>query len=180
MNKAIKQIFIGFAGWLFFFFTACERNSVIPVGKMQKLLYDLHKMEGVLQEKGYDVINDEEYNAYLAAVLRKYGVSQQTFDSSLVWYTAHPRRFEAIYPKIIEKLEQEKGAIPIEETEVIFLPEVQKNTSCQFNYVESVYHFLFAKKLKINYLPYSYERVCVSEQEWNYREKGCKNFYISK
>ena len=48
--------------------------------------------------------------SYYDAVLAEHGVTRAQFDSSLVWYTAHPQFFNKIYPKALKDLEAEEEA----------------------------------------------------------------------
>ena len=43
-------------------------------------------------------------------MLEKHGITQSQFDSSLVWYTAHPVFFDKIYPKVQAELKAEHDA----------------------------------------------------------------------
>lgn len=97
------------------FFAACtvRPRNVLTGGEMEDVLYDLHRAEGILQAKGYAYGHDEENAAYYEAILRKHGVTQAEFDSSLVWYTDNPRRFDKIYPKVVERLQAEKEALAL-------------------------------------------------------------------
>ena len=74
---------------------------------MRSLLVDLHKTDGMLQVNGWQISNDEVRDIYYAQVLEKHGTTQAQFDSSLVWYTAHPQFFNKIYPKVLKELEAE-------------------------------------------------------------------------
>ncbi|MBQ4391060.1 MAG: DUF4296 domain-containing protein [Paludibacteraceae bacterium] len=85
----------------------CRPRGVLSQHKMRSVIYDLHRADGILQQSGYTYGHDEELNAYYEAVLEKHGVTQAQFDSSLVWYTANPNRFQLIYPKVIQKLEED-------------------------------------------------------------------------
>ena len=89
----------------------CRPRGVVSQQKMMDLLYDLHKAEGVLQQAGYSYGNDEELNKYYAVVLEQHGVTKAQLDSSLVWYTAHPRRFAYVYPAVVARLEAETEAL---------------------------------------------------------------------
>ena len=77
---------------------------------MRSLLVDLHKTDGMLQVNGWQISNDEVRDIYYAQVLEKHGTTQAQFDSSLVWYTAHPQFFNKIYPKVLKELEAEETA----------------------------------------------------------------------
>ena len=50
----------------------------------------------------------EERTYYYAQVMEKHGITQAEFDSSLVWYTAHPSLFDKIYPKVLAELKAEE------------------------------------------------------------------------
>ena len=65
-------------------------------GKMRDVLVDLHKTDALLQMAGQQNIPIEEKNLYYAQVLKKHGITQAQFDSSIVWYTAHPQLFDKI------------------------------------------------------------------------------------
>lgn len=72
--------------------------------EMRALLYDLHRTDALLQISGKQYESDEVRDLYYGAVLEKHGVTQAQFDSSLVWYTAHPQLFDKIYPKVVLRL----------------------------------------------------------------------------
>ena len=71
---------------------------------------DLHKTDALLQISGLQYGHDEAANIYYAMVLEQHGITQAQFDSSLVWYTAHPQLFDKIYPKVLAKLHAEGDA----------------------------------------------------------------------
>ena len=73
-------------------------------------MVDLHKTDGLLQTVGLRVMTNEEKDIYYAMVLEQHGITQAQFDSSLVWYTAHPKLFDKIYPKVQKQLAEEKAA----------------------------------------------------------------------
>ena len=76
--------------------------------EMRALLYDLHRTDALLQISGKQYESDEVRDLYYGAVLEKHGVTQAQFDSSLVWYTAHPNLFNKIYPKVLAELKEEE------------------------------------------------------------------------
>lgn len=80
-------------------------RTVLSNRKMVALLTDMHYTEGVIQAAGFNYGHDEAVNGYYAAVLEKHGVTQAEFDSSLVWYTAHPQFFQRVYPKVMRNLQ---------------------------------------------------------------------------
>ena len=89
--------------------TACTMrpSNVLSKNKMVEVLYDLHKTDGVVFVKGYTYNHDDEQTKLYESTLQKHGVTQAQFDSSLVWYTDNPKRFNKIYPKVINRLQKE-------------------------------------------------------------------------
>lgn len=86
----------------------CRPRNVLSSREMRAVLHDLHRADAVLQVAGYNYGNDEALAKYYQTVLDKHGVTQAQFDSSLVWYTDHPQRFDKIYPRVVASLEQER------------------------------------------------------------------------
>ena len=91
-------------------FLGCRPKGILSSREMRSLLVDLHKTDGLLQISGGRIMENEVKDLYYAQVLEKHGVTQAQFDSSLVWYTAHPQFFNKIYPKVLKELEAEEAA----------------------------------------------------------------------
>jgi len=98
---------------------AFRPNGVLTKRKMQALLIDLHRTDGVLQVIGYNYSHDEDVEAYYKWVLDQHGVTQAQFDSSLVWYTDHPLIFNRVYPKVLDKLQTEQQMYEAESAELL-------------------------------------------------------------
>lgn len=88
-------------------FSSCRPKGVLSARQMQDVLYDLHYTEAVLQTSGYNYGHDEAVGKYYYEVLHRHGVTQAQFDSSLVWYTDHPERFNKIYPKVLKRMDDQ-------------------------------------------------------------------------
>ncbi len=86
-------------------------KGVLSASKMEEVLYDIHRAEGILYVKGYEYGHYEKNAKYYQGVLLQHGITQAEFDSSLVWYTDNPKRFDKIYPKVIDRLTKEKDAL---------------------------------------------------------------------
>lgn len=100
--------------------------------EMRDVMVDLHKTDAMLQISGLRFNEYEERDKYYAAVMEAHGTTQAQFDSSLVWYTAHPQFFNKIYPKVLAKLEAEKAAFEAEhgeEYEQLFMGYAAKRRS---------------------------------------------------
>lgn len=72
---------------------------------MREVLYDLHRTDAAIQVAGYNYGHNETLGKYYYTTLQKHGITQEQFDSSLVWYTDNPNRFRTIYPRVISRLE---------------------------------------------------------------------------
>ena len=105
----MKSKWLIFTGLVLLFSSCTIRpDGVLSKRKMQKVLYDLHKTEGILQASGYNYGHEYETTVFYQSTLAKHGITQAQFDSSLVWYTDHPLLFNRVYPKVLEKLKAEQ------------------------------------------------------------------------
>lgn len=91
-------------------FIGCRPKGILHSGEMRAILVDLHKVDGMIQTEGLTYGHDDVTDLYYAQVLEKHGVTQAQFDSSIVWYTAHPVLFDKIYPKVKADLKKEHDA----------------------------------------------------------------------
>lgn len=75
---------------------------------MEDILVDYHIAKALAQQGGDDQM-DRNYRAtlYIEASLAKHGVSKELFDSSLVYYYTRADRFEPIYKRVSERLEEQ-------------------------------------------------------------------------
>ena len=94
-------------------------EGVLSKRKMQAVLYDLHKTEGILQANGYNYGHEYETSAYFQSALAKHHVTQAQFDSSLVWYTDHPLLFNRVYPKVLDQLKKEQEMYQQQSAEIL-------------------------------------------------------------
>lgn len=89
---------------------SCRPKGILHSWEMRHVLVDLHKADALLQTHNLSQASPEEKALYYAQVLVKHGITQAEFDSSLVWYTAHPQLFDKIYPKVLADLKAEEDA----------------------------------------------------------------------
>ena len=107
---------------LFFTLMGCRPKGILHSWEMRELLVDLHKTDALLQVCGLQY-NQEKKNIYYAQILERHGTTQAQFDSSLVWYTAHPKLFDKIYPKVLKELkEEEEQYTALHEAELFLQP----------------------------------------------------------
>lgn len=110
MNRIARNMLLAGIGICLAGMAGCRPKGVLSSREMRDVLYDLHRTDGAIQVAGYNYSHDEELAAYYKSVLDKHGITQAQFDSSLVWYTDNPQRFNKIYPKVVARLEADLAA----------------------------------------------------------------------
>ncbi len=80
-------------------------SGYIQPGDMENILYDYYMADGMANCE-YGEVQEQAYNnrLYKLAVLKKHGVTQSEFDSSLVYYARHADRLHSIYENIEKRL----------------------------------------------------------------------------
>ncbi len=86
-------------------------KNILSDKEMEAVLYDMHLAEGIVPAAGYNGSQKSEQDACFRYVMNKHNINQAIFDSSIVWYTAHPKRFDKIYPRVIKRLEMERQTV---------------------------------------------------------------------
>lgn len=85
-------------------------DYVIDEDTMTALLTDVHMAEGLLEVQGDQNRQNADYGKdVMAAVLVKYGVSKQTYDTSLVWYSQNLKQLIRIYNRVNKNLDQQEA-----------------------------------------------------------------------
>ncbi len=93
-------------------------QHVISKGKMESILYDYHRAQGMADAMAGDTAYD--CAALINAVFEKHGVSEAEFDTSMVWYSGHPEHLIDIYKRIDDRLTREAKALGVDATEDIY------------------------------------------------------------
>lgn len=113
--KTFNNIFKKFVLLLFVFFVlaACENRpeGVLNKEEMADFLTDLHKLEGSLNANLQTNVNNQQDIYYYNALFKKHGITQAIFDSSLVFYTENPEKFEDIYLNVIKQLTEHDSIV---------------------------------------------------------------------
>ena len=83
---------------------SCDSGKVriLSKGKMEKVLYDYHLAQGMMN------MNDPESGRLIYAVFEKHGITEEEFDSSLVYYNIHQEDMSDIYTHLRERYEEEE------------------------------------------------------------------------
>ena len=88
---------------------ACSHDPDYVIGekKMVDVLVDVHKAEAVI-ESNYNIYSSTADKKKLReAVFLKHGITQEQFDTNLVWYGHHIDDYMKIYEQVIERLKTE-------------------------------------------------------------------------
>ena len=115
MRKS-KFLFFTFYLLLYVGCTVDLPSYVISEGKMERILYDYHLAQGMAESQGGDV--DVTRYLYVQKVFEKYHVTEEQFDTSMVWYSGHADHLQKMYNRIEARLERESNAAGLNLTEV--------------------------------------------------------------
>lgn len=101
-----KQFIYGCVICSLLLLSSCDGRpkGVLSKSEMTDVVTEMHKLDGALSEKGLLYNHDAEKQLYYNSVFKKYGITQAEFDSSLVWYTKNPKRFELVYLDVMLRL----------------------------------------------------------------------------
>lgn len=99
---------------LFFFLvsclSACDKapDGIIKESKMEDMLLDFCKAEGLIDLRQDDYPNDSTKLVLRQSIFEKYGVTMADYDTSLVWYAHHVEIYQKVYQRVIERLQKEQ------------------------------------------------------------------------
>lgn len=78
-----------------------SNNGIIPRKQMEEILFDYHLTQGVLDTQP---LEDRAHNQrYLDAVFAKHGVTEEQFDSSMIYYTREGTMLKEMYADLNER-----------------------------------------------------------------------------
>ncbi|MGN8056418.1 DUF4296 domain-containing protein [Pedobacter sp. 22163] len=85
-------------------------DGIIKPDKMEKILYDMHIVDGYLSSIYVVDSAKKVAAAYYKGIYKKFGTDSAEYNRSLIWYNTNPKELEAMY-KNIQKLlvKQKKG-----------------------------------------------------------------------
>ncbi|MBR0036661.1 MAG: DUF4296 domain-containing protein [Bacteroidales bacterium] len=91
---------------------ACNSRPdyVVDEDTMAGLLTDIHMAEGLIELQQKQAKEDPEYGQeVMAAVLSKYNLTKEQYDTSLVWYSQNLTSLIRVYKKVDKNLEKNVG-----------------------------------------------------------------------
>ncbi len=86
---------------------ACDRTprGVLSVNKMADLIVDLKLAEAYIEAHNRDFDSDSSKQVIKQSIFKKHGITQQDYDSSLVWYAHNMEDYTKAYDKAVGKLQ---------------------------------------------------------------------------
>jgi len=92
-------------------FYACKPgipSNVIQPDKMQKILFDIHTVDGYLATMPRPDTAKIVASSYYKGVYRKFDIDSATYITSLNYYYSHPDVLNKIYENLMKQFEAEK------------------------------------------------------------------------
>ena len=81
---------------------ACTKDIPhLTEGQMEDILYDYHLAQAMAA-----VDNNVQDSVYLRSMLKKHEVTQEEFDSSMIYYLRHTEEIQKIYKNVTERLNE--------------------------------------------------------------------------
>ena len=92
-----------------FVLAACSHDPDYVIGEkdMVDLLVDVHKAEAVIESNYNQYSSKADKKKLREAVFLKHGITQEQFDTNLVWYGHHIEEYMKIYEQVVECLKAE-------------------------------------------------------------------------
>lgn len=82
-------------------------DKYLQPGEFEDILYDYHLADAMADNDGSSSESSYNIMLYRQAVLKKYGITQADFDSSLVYYTRHSDRLHQVYENLVKRFEDD-------------------------------------------------------------------------
>ena len=86
-------------------------DGVLSHDDFVDLLVDLHKGEAYTDIFFREFREDSMKATYQQSLLKKHGITQEEFDTTMVWYGAHIEDYISVYDDVIAQLEKESSQI---------------------------------------------------------------------
>ncbi len=90
---------------LFILIISCKNEVKAPVERdvFVHVLTDMHTAEAATEGE-FTTVKDSLLKIYYAQILKKHGVSQVDFDSTLTLYSRQPVPFDSIYAQVFREI----------------------------------------------------------------------------
>jgi len=140
--------------------TACNRvpSHVIKPDDMAEIMADVRMADAVVTVQNTEYSPQEKKIALKEAILQHHGITEEQFDTSLVWYGHNVEKFQDVNDKVIEILEKR-----LKEANAIAAGEAAMTVAGDSVDLWNGYPtYTFTKRLPSQYLTFSFE----ADQNW--------------
>ena len=105
-----------------FIMVSCQRDrphmDLLEKDELIPLLIDLHMVYAIQSSVKFRKISlDVDSVDVYTYIFDKHGVSKVVFDSSIAWYSRHPKLFTEIYDEVVMDLTQKQDSLEMSEME---------------------------------------------------------------
>ncbi len=81
--------------------------------KMARIMADIYTADAILQERSSTGAKDKTIENTYHSVLAHYGLTKAQYDSAVAWYSAEPKKFAAVYERVVAILTTREDAVRI-------------------------------------------------------------------
>ena len=104
----MRKIYVIGILFVFILLMSCsDKGGVLSHDDFVSLLVDIHKGEAYTDINFRDFRMDSARAAYKQSILAKHGITQEEFDTTMVWYGMHIEDYLEVYDDVIAELEKE-------------------------------------------------------------------------
>jgi hypothetical protein len=83
-------------------------DGIIKPDKMEKILYDMHMVDGYISTIYVVDSAKKVAAAYYKGIYKKFGTDSAEYNKSLLWYNTNPKELETMYKNIQKALTKQK------------------------------------------------------------------------
>lgn len=84
--------------------TSCVGGQPIPEDDFTEILHDIYLANAYFKTKNIDTPRWQDSIPYNRLIVEQYGYTWAQFDSTIAWYTRHPRQYQNVYEDVINLL----------------------------------------------------------------------------
>lgn len=85
-------------------------KTVIPPAEMEKVLFDIHVVDGYINTIGKQDSAKLVASAYYKGVYQKFGIDSARYQQSMDYYYQHPDLMDKIYENVIKQFDVAKAS----------------------------------------------------------------------
>ena len=127
-------------------------SGYLSKGEMEDILYDFHLAEAMSRDD-YSEASKGSMISYKEAILKKYDVTNEQFDSSMVYYMRHTKLLHDIYGNLAERLTDEAKSLGADVSDMNQFGSIEKGDTA--NVWKGPRAFVLSVNKPFNYMDFS-------------------------